>query len=62
MELPVVLYTITYNTLRYRDRDKRSNCAHDKKKYLDIYLSISCFSPLQIQTIIRSSYTTSNMV
>ena len=31
MELPVVLYTITFSPLRYRDRDKRSKCAHDKK-------------------------------
>ena len=61
MELPVVFHSITYSTLTYRDRDKRSNCAHDKK-YLDIYLSILCVSPQQIQTIIRSSYSTSNMV
>ena len=39
MELPVVLHTINYNTLRYRDRDKRSDCAHDLKKirYLLFY-------------------------
>ena len=39
MELPVVFHSITYSTLRYHDRNKRSNCGHDKKifRYLPFY-------------------------